>query len=1216
MKNNSAISRLFCTAACRIVKITIVIVALFLFILPSRAQTHTPPTRAAAKQSAAPAHSKAPNLKTTPTLYLVGYAHLDTEWRWEYPQVISQYLPDTMLKNFALFKKYPHYIFNWTGSNRYMMMDEYYPADFAKLKHYVATGQWFPAGSSVEENDVNSPSPESIIRQVLYGNEYFRHEFGKASDEYMLPDCFGFPVDLPSILAAAGIKGFSTQKLTWGSSAPVGGPDSPEDTPVGTPFNVGLWIGPDGHSVIAALNPESYSGGVSYDLTKSTAPPYIRDFIDWPTRVEQDGKVSGVFADYHYYGTGDIGGSPDENSVRLVEEMVTKSMGALPPHSSNRDSDDENASGAPTGPEVRMGTGPLHVISSDSDQMFKDILAQHLTSGLPTYRGDLELTNHSAGSLTSEAMHKHWNRENENLARAAEATSFGAEWLGARTYPLARLNYAWRLLLGGQFHDLMAGTATPKAYTYSWNDDVIAMNQFAQVIKSATSAIAAQLDTEGKGISVIIYNPLSIARRDVVSANINFSTGAPGAIRVIGPDGAEVPSQIETPGADPNARGTEILFLADMPSTGFAVYHIDPAENASSVSSSELKITDSSLENARYRIQVSPDGDATSIFDKKLNRELLSAPMRLAFQTEKPSYWPAWNMDWSDQSKPPRGYVAGPAKISIVENGPVRVALRIEREAEGSKFVETIRLSAGDAGNRIEFANAIDWKTREAALKATFPLTASNLDATYNWGAGTIERPTDNEKTFEMASHRWFDLTDKSGGFGVTVLSGAKTGSDKPSDNTLRLTLLYTPGISEAAQEYRDQASQDFGHHEFVYGLTSHSGSWQNSDAAWQAYRLDDPLIAFQSTNHPGPLGKSFSLLKVSSNDVRVMAFKRAEESREAVVRVVEMSGKPAHDVRISFAAAVTAAREINGQELPIAPAHFTRGALIANLGPYEIKTYAVTLAPPHAHAAPPLSRAVSLHYDLAAATNDGAKPSAGFDSANDSYPAEMLPTQVHYSGITFDLAQAATGVLDALIAHGQSINLPAGSYNRVYILAAADGDQQATFKAGDDSRNFTIQDWKGFVGQWYDRSFTMKPQPVPAEPPASDTSDTAQRLRRLHAYLLKHPRQLPYYAGITPGFIKRAPIAWFASHYHDPNGANVPYTYSYLFAYSMTLPRGARTLTLPDNDKIRIFAITVGRQPDSIRPAQPLYDSTATITAASGLQGSQKETAQYGNPR
>src|SRR5262245_24747105 len=96
------------------------------------------------------------NLAKDPTLYVVGYAHLDTEWRWEYPQVIQEYLTKTMRNNFALFEKYPHYIFNFTGANRYRLMKDYYPADFEKLKHYVAAGRWFPAGSSMEEGDVNS----------------------------------------------------------------------------------------------------------------------------------------------------------------------------------------------------------------------------------------------------------------------------------------------------------------------------------------------------------------------------------------------------------------------------------------------------------------------------------------------------------------------------------------------------------------------------------------------------------------------------------------------------------------------------------------------------------------------------------------------------------------------------------------------------------------------------------------------------------------------------------------------------------------------------------------------------------------------------------------------------------------------------------------------------------------------------------------------------
>ena len=101
--------------------------------------------------------------------------------------------------------------------------------------------------------------------------------------------------------------------------------------------------------------------------------------------------------------------------------------------------------------------------------------------------------------------------------------------------------------------------------------------------------------------------------------------------------------------------------------------------------------------------------------------------------------------------------------IRIKESGPVRVSLEVTRESEGSKFVQTVSLSAGDAGNRVEFGNAIDWKTLSANLKATFPLSASNENATYNWEIGTIERPNANERQFEVASHRWIDLSDKSG---------------------------------------------------------------------------------------------------------------------------------------------------------------------------------------------------------------------------------------------------------------------------------------------------------------------------------------------------------------------------------------------------------------------------------------------------------------------
>src|SRR5260370_41522750 len=87
-----------------------------------------------------------PDLSRQPTLYVVGYAHLDTEWRWEYPQVIDEYIRKTMEDKCTLLDKYPHYVFNFSGANRYRFMKEYFPADFARLKEYVDHDRWFPTG--------------------------------------------------------------------------------------------------------------------------------------------------------------------------------------------------------------------------------------------------------------------------------------------------------------------------------------------------------------------------------------------------------------------------------------------------------------------------------------------------------------------------------------------------------------------------------------------------------------------------------------------------------------------------------------------------------------------------------------------------------------------------------------------------------------------------------------------------------------------------------------------------------------------------------------------------------------------------------------------------------------------------------------------------------------------------------------------------------------
>jgi alpha-mannosidase len=628
-----------------------------------------------------------------------------------------------------------------------------------------------------------------------------------------------------------------------------------------------------------------------------------------------------------------------------------------------------------------------------------------------------------------------------------------------------------------------------------------------------------------------------------------------------------------------------VLFLAPVPAVGFAVFDVQTAQTPTV--QTEMRVTDRSLENARYRVQIDANGDIASLFDKRLRRELLRAPIRLALQTERPVDWPAWNMDWADRQKPPRAYVAGPAAIRVVERGPVRVAIEVTREAEDSRFVQTIRLAAGDAGNRLELANVIDWKIEAAALKATFPLTAANTDATYNWDIGTIQRSNNEPTKFEVPSHQWFDLTDRSGEFGVTVLSDCKYASDKPDDSTLRLTLIYTPGIGTGnGRDYADQSTQDWGHHEFVYGLAGHAGDWRREQTDWQAQRLNQPLVAYLGRAHHGPLGRSFSLMSVSSSRVRVLALKKAQQGDEYVVRLVELDGRPAPGVRVRFASPIVAAREINGAEEPVGPATVVDGALVADLGRYEPRTYAVKLAAPARALVAPRSQAVPLPYDTSVSRRDGTAGSgSAFDAAGRSLAAEMLPSDLRFAGARFVLAAAGSGSPDALTARGQSIALPPGPFTRVYVLAAsAQGERRVAFHIGQQSFEASVQDWGGYIGQWDNRTWNVREEvvePRPGEAPLAPDS-------------LPRTRTVMEYTGLVPGYLKPLPVAWFASHRHAPDGTNEPYEYSYLFAYAFDVAPGATTLTLPNDDKVRVLAVTVTDEGPGLTAVD--LDSTARL--------------------
>jgi alpha-mannosidase len=760
------------------------------------------------------------------------------------------------------------------------------------------------------------------------------------------------------------------------------------------------------------------------------------------------------------------------------------------------------------------GDGPIQVRNTASDQLFRD-LGEKEARSLPRHAGELLLPKHGTGCLTSQAMLKRWNRRNELVADAAERAAVVADWLGALPYPADRLRQGWTRFLWHQMHDDLTGTSIPPAYGFSWNDELVALNLFTATLTESVGAVALGLDTRAEGVPVVVFNPLSREREDVVEAHLRY-TGEPAAVEVFAPDGGRVPAQTVRRGE----HELDVIFLARVPSVGFVVYDVRPTDRPAAVDN-PLGISESHLENHRYRVEIDDRGDICSLFDKELETELLAAPLRLQLLPDRSARWPAWEIRYEDVTAPEPPVVTGPVRRRILEEGPARVCLEIERRTRGSTFVQRLRLADGAAGHRLEIESLVDWQTRGRLLKAAFPFALSSRQATYDLGLGAIERGNNRRDKYEVPAQQWADLTSEAGYFGVSILSDGKLGWDKPDDSILRLSLLRSP---RTWRKFRHQATQDHGRHRFGYALYGHRGSWREGDTPWQAARFNQPLLAFQTTAHPGELGKRFSFLRLEHPQVLVRALKQAEEGEEIVLRLQETRESPAEGITVDLASPIAGAREVDGSERPLRAATVEDGKLLTELGSFAPGTFALRPQGSPSVIEQPECRPLALPFDVVATSFHGEGAGRDFDGRGHTYPGEQFPSSLNRGGAELRLGPAVPGSANALACRGQALELPAGSFNRLHLLAAAaNGDASGTFDLDGQPVELRIQSYSGFIGRW--KEWHRRPW--------------GWRWSRSQS-----------------GFLKRDPVAWLTTHRHDRHGQDEPYVLSHTSsATSSTTP-------------------------------------------------------------
>ena len=641
--------------------------------------------------------------------YMVSDAHLDTQWNWDVQTTIREYIPRTLFQNLYLMERFPDYRFSFEGGVVYSWMKEYYPMHYERMKKYIASGQWHIAGASWDANDPNMPSAESFFRNILLGQEFYKKEFGVRSTDIFLPDCFGFGYTLPTIAAHSGLIGMSTQKLSWRNHDFYDAPYHKKN-----PFSWGVWYGIDGSSVIAAFD----TGGYNSELPEN---------VQYNERLMERAAHGYDNTCFRYYagggeGVGDKGNSGTVTTCRRLTKAIN----------------DPNA--------------PIEIISATSDDLFKAYLGRK--AELPSFDGELLMDVHATGCYTSQTAMKYYNRRNEELTGAAERASVAADWLGALAYDQRKLTEIWQRFIWHQFHDDLTGTSIPEAYTWSWNDELIALRQGGDVMNTAVGALSYSLDTRVKGTPVVVYNAVTYPVKAVVEAEIPLAAKAKG-VAVYGPDGRRVAAQILSREGDKAV----IAFAADVKSVGYAVYDVRPASPAKS---SALKVNGNTIENGVYKLTLDRNGDIASLVDKRYGRELVEQgkAFRLAIFEGNPSNeWPAWEVLKEVVDKTPRA-VTDNVSVSVGEEGPVRASLKVERTYGDSKFTQYITLTDGAQDDRIDIRTTVDWNSRNTLLKAEFPMSVSNAKAAYDLGIGFIERGNNTATAYEVPALKWADLTD------------------------------------------------------------------------------------------------------------------------------------------------------------------------------------------------------------------------------------------------------------------------------------------------------------------------------------------------------------------------------------------------------------------------------------------------------------------------
>jgi alpha-mannosidase len=570
------------------------------------------------------------------------------------------------------------------------------------------------------------------------------------------------------------------------------------------PYDLYWWEGIDGSRVLAHsfANPDS---GYNARVTAQEVGETWRNF---------NGKHINDFS-LLAFGHGDGGGGPSEEMLERFARL-------------------SEFPGMP-----RLKIGPV-----------TDFYDKISTPSLPVWVGEQYLEYHRATFTTQGRVKSLHRRLERALVETETAATLAYIWC-RRPYPAEELRLLWQTLLLNEFHDILPGSSIHSVYEVAHRQLTSALDETKRlredalvfVAKSKVRDVGSSSAEEGSVWNLQLHDrPLfveiaDVAERQRLSAN-----------------GRELVTQ--------RLEDNRMLVAASdlvVPALSAVPLRSMPGERA--VILSPIRISRREIENQNLRLRVDGDGSLASVYDKIYGREILAdRGNQLWLFTDIPRQFDAWDIDLS---YPDEGLeVVAEGEPEIVEQGPLRAALRVVRRHDTIEIVQDYRLATHS--RVLEICTRVRWRGRRRFMRALFPFYIRNHRNT----------PWDQAR-FEMPAHRWVDLSEPS--YGVSLLNNGKYGYSAQG-NVLGISLLRSPIYPDP---YADEGEQ-----EFVYAVYPHGGDWRNGTVQ-AAEDMHCPLTvttAGETPVHP-------SLFRFTANLLKFACLKKAEDSDDVILRLYEPYG-------------------------------------------------------------------------------------------------------------------------------------------------------------------------------------------------------------------------------------------------------------------------------------------------------------------------------------